>query len=55
VDLTIDDFDTIANRVPHIADMTPGGRYVMNDLDQVGGVPVVMKELLDAGTCTATA
>jgi dihydroxy-acid dehydratase len=49
VDLTIDDFDTIANRVPHIADMTPGGRYVMNDLDQVGGVPVVMKELLDAG------
>jgi dihydroxy-acid dehydratase len=35
--------------VPHIADTKPGGRYVMTDLDRVGGVPVVMKELLDAG------
>jgi dihydroxy-acid dehydratase len=34
---------------PHIADTKPGGRYVMNDLDRIGGVPVVMKELLDAG------
>ncbi len=49
VALTIDDFDQIANRVPHIADMTPSGRYSMKDLDDVGGVPVVMKELLDAG------
>jgi dihydroxy-acid dehydratase len=49
VELTIDDFDAIGRRVPHIADTKPGGRYVMNDLDRVGGVPVVMKELLDAG------
>ncbi len=49
VELTIDDFNDLAGRVPHIADLTPGGRYVMNDLDRIGGVPVVMKELLDAG------
>jgi dihydroxy-acid dehydratase len=49
VDLTIDDFDRIARRVPHIADTKPGGRYVMNDLDRIGGVPVVLRELLDAG------
>ncbi|MDX1659167.1 MAG: dihydroxy-acid dehydratase [Nitriliruptorales bacterium] len=48
IDFTIDDFDAISRRVPHLADMTPGGRYVMNDLDRIGGVPVVMKELLDA-------
>jgi dihydroxy-acid dehydratase len=49
VELSIDDFDRIGRRVPHIADTKPGGRYVMTDLDRVGGVPVVMKELLDAG------
>ena len=49
VDLTIDDFDRIARRVPHIADTKPGGQYVMNDLDMIGGVPVVLRELLDAG------
>jgi dihydroxy-acid dehydratase len=49
VDLGIDDFDRIGRRVPHIADTKPAGRYVMTDLDRVGGVPVVMKELLDAG------
>ncbi len=49
VDFTIDDFNPIAERVPHIADMTPGGAYVMNDLDGIGGVPVVMAELLEAG------
>jgi dihydroxy-acid dehydratase len=49
VDFTIDDFDAISRRVPHIADTKPGGRYVMHDLDRIGGVPVVMKELLDAG------
>ncbi len=49
VELTIDDFDAIGRRGPHIADTKPGGRYVMNDLDRIGGVPVVMKELLDAG------
>ncbi|MBY5163908.1 dihydroxy-acid dehydratase [Salsipaludibacter albus] len=49
VDFTIDDFNPVGARVPHIADMTPGGAYVMNDLDALGGVPVVMRELLDAG------
>ena len=49
VQLDIDDFDRIAERVPYIADMKPGGRYVMADLNRVGGVPLVMKRLLDAG------
>ena len=49
VDLDIDDFDAIGRRVPHIADTKPGGKYLMSDLDRIGGVPVVMKELLDAG------
>ncbi|GGJ02776.1 dihydroxy-acid dehydratase [Alicyclobacillus cellulosilyticus] len=49
VDLTIDDFDRIQKKVPHIADLKPGGRYVMQDLHEIGGVPGVMKMLLDAG------
>jgi dihydroxy-acid dehydratase len=49
VELHLDDFNRIAAKVPHIADMKPGGRFHMSDLDQVGGVPVVMKHLLDAG------
>ncbi len=49
VDLTLDDFDAISNRTPYLADMKPGGRYVMADLDRVGGVPLVMKRLLAAG------
>jgi len=49
VDLVLDDFDRIGRRVPHVADMKPHGRYHMSDLDAVGGVPVVMRELLDAG------
>ena len=49
VDLTLDDFDRIGDRVPHLGDLKPFGRYVMNDVDRVGGVPVVMKALLDAG------
>ncbi len=49
VRFTLDDFDRVARRVPHIADTKPGGRYVMNDLDRIGGVPVVLRELLDAG------
>ena len=49
VALTLDDFDRIGRRTPHIADTRPGGRYIMVDLDRVGGVPRVMKELLDAG------
>ena len=49
VELTLDDFNRIGDRVPHLADVKPFGRYVMSDVDHVGGVPVVMKALLDAG------
>jgi dihydroxy-acid dehydratase len=49
VDLTIDDFNRIGDKVPHIGDLKPFGEYVMNDVDRHGGVPVVMKALLDAG------
>ncbi|MEY3816182.1 MAG: dihydroxy-acid dehydratase [Actinomycetota bacterium] len=49
VALSLDDFNRIAAKVPHIADTKPGGKYHMTDIDRVGGVPVVMKHLLDAG------
>src|SRR5919197_706184 len=49
VELTLDDFNRIGDRVPHLADVKPFGAYVMSDIDRVGGVPVVMKALLDAG------
>ena len=49
IDLSLDDFDRISRRTPHIADMRPGGRYVMADLDRVGGLPTVLRELLEAG------
>ena len=49
VDLEIDDFDTLSRTTPYITDLRPGGRFVMSDMDKVGGVPVVMKELLGAG------
>ena len=49
VPLALDDFNRIAAKVPHIADTKPGGKYHMTDIDRVGGVPVVMKHLLDAG------
>jgi len=49
VELTLDDFDTIARKVPHIADMRPGGRFVQSDLHRAGGVPRILKELLGAG------
>ncbi|MHC5559415.1 dihydroxy-acid dehydratase [Kocuria sp. U4B] len=49
VDLSLEDFDRIGDRVPHLADVKPFGRYVMNDVDRHGGIPVVMKLLLDAG------
>jgi dihydroxy-acid dehydratase len=49
VELDLDDFNEVAARVPHIADMTPGGKFHMTDLDRIGGVPMVMKHLLDAG------
>ncbi len=47
VDLALDDFNTIAARVPHIADTKPHGRYHMSDLDEIGGVPVVLAHLLE--------
>jgi dihydroxy-acid dehydratase len=49
VELTLDDFNRIGSKVPHIGDLKPFGRFVMNDVDRVGGVPVVMKALLEAG------
>ncbi|SEF01123.1 dihydroxy-acid dehydratase [Ruania alba] len=49
VELTLDDFDRVASKVPHLGDLKPFGRYVMNDVDRIGGVPVIMKALLDAG------
>jgi dihydroxy-acid dehydratase len=49
VELDLDDFNRVGRRVPHIADTKPHGKYHMVDLDRVGGVPVVMKALLDAG------
>jgi dihydroxy-acid dehydratase len=49
VDLELEDFNRIADKVPHLADVKPFGQYVMSDVDRIGGVPVVMKALLDAG------
>jgi len=49
VPLSLDDFERIEAKVPHLADVKPFGRFVMTDIDRVGGVPVVMKALLDAG------
>ena len=49
VDLALEDFNRIGERTPHLADVKPFGRYVMTDVDRIGGVPVVMKALLDAG------
>lgn len=59
VDIDLDDFNRIADKVPHIADTKPGGKFHMSDIHRIGGVPVLMKHLLDAGllhgdvlTCT---
>jgi len=49
VDLHLEDFHRIGSKVPLLADVKPFGRYVMSDVDRVGGVPVVMRALLDAG------
>ncbi|RRD61759.1 dihydroxy-acid dehydratase [Leucobacter sp. OH1287] len=49
VDLTLDDFNRIGAKVPHLADMKPFGQYVAQDFDRVGGMPVIMKALLDRG------
>jgi dihydroxy-acid dehydratase len=59
VEWALADFDRLGARVPHLADLKPGGRYVMHDLYKVGGIPAVLKALLEAGllhgdclTCT---
>lgn len=59
VELTLDDFNVIQEKVPHLADLKPSGQYVFQDLYEVGGVPAVMKYLLANGflhgnriTCT---
>jgi dihydroxy-acid dehydratase len=49
VELTLDDFNKVGARVPHIADTKPHGKYHMADVDRIGGIPVVMAELLEAG------
>jgi dihydroxy-acid dehydratase len=49
VELDLDDFNRIGDKVPHLGDLKPFGRYVMNDVDKVGGIPMVMRALLDAG------
>ena len=49
VKISYDDFERVRKKTPHIADMKPGGGYVMNSLDKIGGVPVVLKKLLERG------
>ena len=49
VDLTLKDFNDVGDRVPHLGDLKPFGRHVMNDVFKIGGIPVVMRALLDAG------
>ena len=49
IKLTYDDFARIRKKTPHLADMKPGGNYVMNSLDKIGGIPFVLKKLLDKG------
>ena len=55
VELTLDDFQAVSDRTPYLSDLKPSGRYVMQDLDRVGGVPAVLRMLLDAslidGSC----
>ena len=49
VKISIDDFDRLSRSTPYITDLRPGGKYVMSDVDRIGGVKVLMKELLSAG------
>jgi dihydroxy-acid dehydratase len=49
VPLTLDDFDRISRETPHIGNLKPGGEYLMADLHRVGGVPLILRRLLDAG------
>ena len=53
ISLTIDDFDAVSLRTPIIADLKPGGRYMAADVDRVGGIPVIAKELVAAGVLNA--
>src|SRR3954470_22395516 len=55
VELSLHDFSRIGAKVPHLADVKPFGRHVMTDIDRIGGVPVVMKVLLDAGLLDGSA
>jgi dihydroxy-acid dehydratase len=49
IEVTVDDIERVGTSVPELADLRPAGKYVMSDVDKVGGVPVVLKELVDAG------
>ena len=49
IELDIKDFEYIRRKTPHIANMRPGGNYVMLNLDNIGGIPVILKSLLDKG------
>ena len=49
VDLSLDDFHRIGSKVPLLGDLKPFGKFVMSDVDKVGGIPVILKSLLDAG------
>ncbi|WP_285137099.1 dihydroxy-acid dehydratase [Microbacterium sp. lyk4-40-TSB-66] len=49
VELSLHDFNRIGDKTPHVADMKPFGKYVMNDVDRQGGIPVIMKAMLDEG------
>ena len=49
VDLNIEDFNTLSEKTPYITNLRPAGKYVMSDVDKAGGVPVILKELLNAG------
>lgn len=49
VELSLEDFNRVGDKVPHLGDLKPFGQYVMNDVFKVGGIPVVMRALLDAG------
>ena len=49
IKLTYDDFERVRKKTPHLADMKPGGSYVMNSLDKIGGIPFVLKKLFDKG------
>ena len=49
VELSIDDFQKISDRVPYLADLKPSGKYLMEDVHRIGGIPAVMKKLLDEG------